>query len=166
MAQSLHSPFTMNTISIFAISVFLLTQTKDHDEFAIYACQRTTEFGVNDQCEPVKIIEVLPERARVYSFSSKTVKVFSESQLFKAEPILQTESIATGSALLVPSQLLNNSSEKKHRSICQVNGSAQHKFFELDCGGSNLKLIRSNEILKLKPAFGASKISKNYQSKK
>lgn len=156
----------MNTISIFAIAVYLFSQGSVSSENSLFACKNSDELGVYDQCEPIQVLEVLKDSTRAYSVASKKVRVYSNDQIFEARSIKKNEPLQKGENFLVLGAALSNASDQHHRSICQTRASLKSDFHKLNCGSSQDKMLHFKKILRMKAWKSSDPIGKNYQSKK
>lgn len=156
----------MNTISIFAIAVYLFSQGSPTPENSLFACKNSDQLGVYDQCEPIQILEALEESTRAYSLASKHVSVYSNKQIFEARSVKKNERLQQGESFLVSGAALSNASDQHHRSICQIQVSSKSDFHKLNCGSSKNKVLHFKNIHRMKSWKSSDPISQSFQSKK
>lgn len=157
----------MNTISMFAIAVYLFSQGTPNSGPSLFACKNLDQLGVYNQCEPIQILEGLKSSTRAYSLASKRVQVYSNDQIFEARSVKKNERLKQGENLFVPGRVLSNASDQLSQSICQVQVSSNSDFHDLNCGSSlRHKLIHFKKIHRMKAWKASHPINTNFQSKK
>lgn len=156
----------MNTISIFAVAVYLFSQGTPSPEQSLFACKHSDQLGVYDQCEPIQVLEVLKDSTRAYSLASKQVSVYPNKQIFETQSVKKNERLQQGESFLVSGAALSNASDQHHRSICQIQVSSKSDFHRLNCGSSQNKMLHFKKIHRMKAWKSSDPISQSFQSKK